>query len=78
MIYIIGFSGWCLHTELRQEETGKGQTINSYTNKPINKFKVHALLDDTLSCTHKVRVDLDKSTNSKLAEFLNKQVLFKW
>ncbi len=38
------------------EETGQGQTINSYTNKPINKFKVHALLDDTLSCTHRVRV----------------------
>ena len=44
------------------EETGQGQTINSYTNKPINKFKVHALLDDTLSCTHRVRVGLDKNS----------------
>ncbi len=43
-------------------ESGQGQTINSYTNKPINKFKVHALLDDTLSCTHRVRVGLDNVT----------------
>ncbi len=56
VIYITGFSRWCLHTELRQWGAGQGQTINSYTNKPINKFKVHALLDDTLSCTHRVFV----------------------
>ncbi len=45
-------------------ESGQGQTINSYTNKPINKFKVRALLDDTLSCTHRVRVGLDYVTIS--------------
>ncbi len=41
------------------EETGQGQTINSYTNKPINKFKVQVLLDDSLSCTHRILVGLD-------------------
>ena len=41
------------------EETGQGQTINSYTNKPIGKFKVYALLDAALSCTHRVWVGPD-------------------
>ncbi len=36
-----------------QNSDSEEKTIYSYTNKPINKFKVHALLDDTLSCTHR-------------------------